>query len=243
VSNGSADLEAILPEASRATAPVRGRVVRPWRNAEPRWDATYHAGLPAGVHEILERKGQKLLRVGDVATLSTERVDPRRLGRESFAYIEIGDVDADGCAVRAKEIRCRDAPTRARKLVRAGDVLFSTVRPERRAVGIVPPDLDAAVCSTGFAVLRPKGINSLVLAALLRSGFANAQVMRNNTGIAYPAIDESCLLSVVLPANREDLGGVEEKARALQLLRARAAVIENDLANAIDAAIMRWSRE
>ncbi len=58
--------------------------------------------------------------------------------------------------ITAKSIPCDEAPSRARKLVAAGDVLISTVRPERKAIGVVPADLDGAVCSTGIAVLRPK---------------------------------------------------------------------------------------
>jgi type I restriction enzyme S subunit len=82
----------------------------------------------------------------------------------------------------------------------------STVRPERKAVGVVLADNDGAVCTTGFAVLRPKNISPLLLAALLRSDFVTEQLMRNNIGIAYPAIDEKCLLDVVLPI---DEGGAQ----------------------------------
>ena len=103
---------------------------------------------------MAEHQGN-LLRLSDVADVVNDRCDPRRLGDDSFRYIEISDVVARDCTVFAKEVATSDAPSRARKLVRAGDVLLSMVRPDRKTVGAVPSHLDGAVCSTGLAVIRP----------------------------------------------------------------------------------------
>jgi type I restriction enzyme, S subunit len=94
--------------------------------------------------------------------------------------------------------------------VRAGDVLVSTVRPERRTIGYVRGEDHDAVCTTGFAVLTPQKIHPVVLAHALRSTFVTGQLLRNNVGIAYPAIDESCLPDVVLPFTAEQIAALED---------------------------------
>jgi type I restriction enzyme, S subunit len=53
------------------------------------------------------------------------------------------------------EIPGADSPSRARKEIRAGDILISTVRPNLNAVAMVSPELDGQIASTGFCVLRP----------------------------------------------------------------------------------------
>jgi len=187
-----------------------------------RWDAAHHASLPLPVQRRLEAGLEDDVKVGDIAFVSADRVDPRRLPTPSFEYIEISDVDGRTMHAASKPVDREDAPSRARKRVRAGDVLVSTVRPERRAIAVVRADQDGAIATTGFAVLRPTGIHPLVLAKLLQSDFVTAQLLRNNVGIAYPAIDESCLASVLLPISKADLARLD--ADADRLLDAEAAL-------------------
>lgn len=188
----------------------------------PRWDAGFHASLPLPIQRRIDAALDDDVRLGDIAFISTERVDPRRSAEPTFSYIEISSVDASSLHATAKRVSREDAPSRARKRVRAGDVLVSTVRPERRAVAVVRADEDGAVATTGFAVLTPTGIHPLVLAKLLQSDFVTAQLMRNNVGIAYPAIDESCLPSILLPIFKKDLSSLD--AEADRLLAAEAAL-------------------
>lgn len=184
---------------------------------EERWDATFHAGLPLYIRERIEKDKAHNILVKHVAVLSDERLNPRHKKIDKFRYIEIADIDPATFWVRSKNISAVEAPSRARKLVHAGDILFSTVRPERRAIGVVPNHLDQAICSTGFAVLRPQNINPYLLAALLRTDFVNYQVLRNNVGIAYPAIYENCLLDIVLPIYKKQIINLELDASSFQL--------------------------
>jgi hypothetical protein len=117
--------------------------------------------------------------------------------------------------VYANCVEITATPSRARKLVKAGDVLVSTVRPERGIVGIVGPHQDGSICTTGLAVLRPTGIDSLTLALLLKTEFVIAQLLRNNVGIAYPAINESCLLDVLLPIRSTDIQRLATQAKQI----------------------------
>jgi hypothetical protein len=180
-----------------------------------RWDPAFHVGLPKNIAAVIDGPKTALVKVSDVATLIDERIDPRRQASHEFDYVEISDVDTRTGLVGHKRILAADAPSRARKLIRTGDVLVSTVRPERGAVGLAPLRLDHAVCSTGFAVLRCWGIHPLALVWLLKTELVRRQMIRNNIGIAYPAISEESCLDLVLPVTREDIAGLTIAAQSL----------------------------
>lgn len=212
---GEGDLPRILEEI---TSPTNKAVFVKWlENAEAldRWDAQHHASLSTEVENRLVRKSHSDLCVSDVAELVDERADPRRWGTELFNYIEISDIDLQTCVIYSNAVKAAATPSRARRLVRAGDVLVSTVRPERGTVGVVSAHQDGSICTTGLAVLRPKQIDPLTLAFLLKTEFVIAQLMRNNVGIAYPAINESCLLNVLLPVSKQDLPKLEKQAKEI----------------------------
>lgn len=205
-----------------------------------RWDAAFHASLPGGFQERIAGDAGAGLSLRTVAELVGDRADPRRWGTGTFRYIEISGVDLETCMVREKVIACAEAPSRARKRVRAGDVLVSTVRPERKAVGVVRADQDGCVCTTGFAVLRPSRIDSLTLAHLLKTDFVTAQLLRNMAGIAYPAIDEACLPDVLLPITMDALPAF--RADAEDTLRREQEVTAARKAHAarLEATVVAW---
>lgn len=177
-----------------------------------RWDATYHATLPLEFQALIDET-QGLLTVREIADISTRRSDPRKFTSPHFRYIEISDVDGETLSVSSKQVESAKAPSRARQVVSAGDILISTVRPERKAIGVVPESLEGAICSTGFVVLRTKSRDPYAIAGLLRTDFFTLQLLRNNVGIAYPTFEPSCLPDLWIPANNEQLITLEESAQ------------------------------
>ncbi|HXP79977.1 MAG TPA: N-6 DNA methylase [Verrucomicrobiae bacterium] len=214
VRSSRTDLPTLLAEYRREMPENLGGRRRLPNEAE-RWDPAYHVGLPENIAAVLDRPEMTLLKVSDVAKLIDERIDPRQRSSGEFNYVEISDVDTRTGLVGHKQLLAADAPSRARKLIRAGDVLVSTVRPERGGVGITPPGLDCAVCSTGFAVIRCFGIHPLALVWLLKTEVVREQMIRNNSGIAYPAISEQTILKLVLPARRESIASLSAAAEGL----------------------------
>ena len=239
VRSGKNELDEILPQAiARQEGPLTRLVTITSKDA--RWDATFHAGLPASVSRRLIANATASVRVRDVAKLANDRVNPTRMGSEqTFRYIEIADVDAFSCTVRAKTVLCSEAPSRARKVVHKGDILVSTVRPERRAVAVVHGELDGAVCSTGFAVLRTT-LAPLVLARLLQSDFVNAQMVRDNSGIAYPAIEEDTLLDLVLPISIADATALAKVADVAIRAREEAERHAQTFGDALSRVVSCW---
>lgn len=132
---------------------------------------------------------------------------------DSFLYYEIGGLNVSNGTIVPVETLTSEAPSRATTAVKHGDVLVSTVRPNRKNVGFVIEDAQdiPMVATSGFSVIR---FESLVDAAFyhawLRTDDATSQLMRWNSGSAYPAIDEDVPLQIFVPefdaSLRERLG-------------------------------------
>ena len=157
VFSGEGDLPRILEERTKQTQKNGyGRFVKAVEKKE-RWDANYHATLPPEIEAILVNRSNSHVFLSDVSELSTERSDPRRWGNSTFLYIEISDVNAETCKATGKQLKCSEAPSRARKVVHAGDILFSTVRPERRTVARVTEEQGRSNLHDGICSSSAKG--------------------------------------------------------------------------------------
>jgi type I restriction enzyme S subunit len=216
----AADIATLYQGCPHDAEPSLSTVVGPAEVDGSRLDAWYHQRHFITLTDWL-RRNPAFVELGKVAKLSADRWSPRGHGQSSFRYIEISNVDPSTGHVSHSEVPVESAPSRARKLVRRFDVLASTVRPNRGAVGLVPESLDGAVATTGFAVVRPASkTDAFFLLAVLRHPASTAQLMRCNTGSAYPAIEESVLPQIWIPGakpeTRKSLGGRELKRTTLQ---------------------------
>lgn len=110
-------------------------------------------------------------------------------------YVDIGDVDSSGNVNERVRYQFADAPTRARRLVRDGDVIISTVRTYLQAIAAIEAPPANLVVSTGFAVVRPRPEildAGFCKYALREPGFL-AEVVMRSVGVGYPAINPSDL--------------------------------------------------
>ena len=100
--------------------------------------------------------------LGSIAQFATETWNQRDFFEESFPYIEIGAVDTlTGKIINIENVPKKEAPSRAKKIVRQGDIIVSTTRPNRGAISYLT-DIDGyCIASTGFAVIRDININDI----------------------------------------------------------------------------------
>jgi hypothetical protein len=91
-----------------------------------------------------------------------------------FLYIDISSVAEGRLTLPRQRVALKDAPSRARRIVRNDDVVMSTVRPNLKAFARCALPSELCVASTGFAVLRPRGSNDsrFVLNAILSESVA-----------------------------------------------------------------------
>lgn len=158
----------------------------------------------------------------------TEIRDPTKTPADEFFYVDIASIDNETkTIIGAKEITGVYAPTRARKVIRDGDVIVSTVRPNLNAVALVSETFDNQICSTGFSVLRPaRDILSRYLFAFVRSRYFVDALVRKTTGASYPAITDAEVRAVLVPvpplAEQQRIARLVDDSDELRKLRARA---------------------
>ncbi|WP_086982436.1 restriction endonuclease subunit S [Vibrio aphrogenes] len=112
-------------------------------------------------------------------------------------YIDISSVDLIK-GIQAFEITTfEQAPSRARRLVKNGDTIVSTVRTYLKAIAPIKDVSDNTIVSTGFAVIRPReDIDAGYLSYFLQNQNFVELVVANSVGVSYPAINASDLVCI-----------------------------------------------
>ena len=117
-----------------------------------------------------------------------------------FRYLDIATVGRGVLVAKPQRLTFENAPSRARRLVRAGDCILSTVRTYLRAVWPVEHPTDDLVVSTGFAVLTPgPDMDPRFLGWLAQSDVVVDEVVARSVGVSYPAINASDVGEVRVP--------------------------------------------
>jgi type I restriction enzyme S subunit len=148
-------------------------------------------------------------------TVRTSQRDPRKQPDKVFRYVDVSSVDNTLFKVRGDtSLRGSEAPSRARKDIRANDVLFATVRPTLKRVALIPAELDGEIASTGYCVLRPnpdKVEPAFLYSCVLTDSFIRA-MGKLERGANYPAVRDSDVFAANIPipplAEQRKIAGV-----------------------------------
>lgn len=158
-------------------------------------------------------------------TQSVSTWNPAGHPADEFDYIDLSAVDNIAKQiVSPTTVMGAAAPSRARQLVAAGDVLVSTVRPNLNAVAVVPDQLDNATASTGFTVLRPGNkLDGRYLFHWVRSPRFITDMVRKATGASYPAVSDRIVKESTIPVQPVDeqrrIAAILDQADALRTKR------------------------
>jgi type I restriction enzyme S subunit len=129
-----------------------------------------------------------------------ERVLPETADVDlTFQYVDIGSVEAGRLVRQPQRMRFGTAPSRARRILRKGDTIVSTVRTYLKAVWFVSDDVQDWIASTGFAVFTPRvDTEPKYVSHFLQSNAFTDCVVMESVGIAYPAIAYERLASIAV---------------------------------------------
>jgi type I restriction enzyme S subunit len=160
------------------------------------------------------------------------RLNARTLGQKTrpdfeFRYVDIGSVQTGRLVKEPERIRFEAAPSRARRVLRRGDTIISTVRTYLKAIWYVGEVADDLIASTGFAVLTPgSGVEPEYLGYVIQSSPFVNRVTANSIGIAYPAIAETVLgrFPVALPPT------VDEQQAIVARIKTESAPLDDAIA-------------
>lgn len=136
---------------------------------------------------------------------------------DGFCYIDVGTLDNVHHRLAAKEnhVTAKDAPSRARKIIKNEDVLYSTVRPYLHNICIVDKEFSKTpIASTAFCVMHARKevlLHKFLFYWLLTSEFDKYSNGDPSKGALYPAIGEKDLLNGVIP-----VPSLEEQAQIVE---------------------------
>jgi len=153
-------------------------------------------------YEMFFNKGFEEVKI-EKGILKTENKNPEKdFPDKYFYYIDIASVDNNSKKIiETKNILGKEAPSRAKQLVKYNDLLISTVRPNLNAVTLVPRDLDNQICSTGFCIIRADNktfIPEYLFFISKTDSFVNSLIMKCR-GANYPAVSDRDIRSLKIP--------------------------------------------
>jgi type I restriction enzyme S subunit len=187
------------------------------KDFKPKYEKTYSANLsdafsahridaeyfqPA-YEEVIEKI--KNYKNGFVLLLkSVENVkpdfDPTKYSDKIFSYVELADIDsAIGVVHSVNEVRGEEAPSRARRLLKAGDVIVSSVEGSLERVALIDKEHDACLASTGFFQFRPLDILPEVLLILSKTIVLQSQLKKRCSGTILTAVSKESLRDIIIP--------------------------------------------
>jgi len=150
-----------------------------------------------------------------------------------FDYIDISSVGFGFLKKHLEHYTFAEAPSRARRIVRTGDTIISTVRTYLRSMIYISEDLKDCIVSTGFSVLRPKKFvyPQVLNYALSCNCFIN-EVIKKSIGVSYPAINDNALLQIKisLPSSIEEQKSiVQHLEQDLSMVDKLIDVLQNEI--------------
>jgi type I restriction enzyme S subunit len=165
-------------------------------------------------------------------TRRVKNLDPKKLGRNSFTYIDIASIDRELKRIVSPQIlSAAEAPSRARQQVEAGDILVSTVRPNLNAVARVGEEYNGEIASTGFCVIRPDPVklDSAYASYFVQTKDFVSRLTRIATGASYPAVTDDDVFETEIPllslAEQRRIAALLARADRLRRLRRYALEI------------------
>ena len=136
----------------------------------------------------------RCVKIKNVVSCNDEVLSENTDKDRQIEYVEISDVTYEKGITGSSKFLFKDAPSRARRITQKGDVIISTVRTYLKAIARIV-DTNPIV-STGFAVIRPLGVDpSFLFYAISSNGFLN-EVQKYSTGVSYPAITSQELINL-----------------------------------------------
>ena len=135
-----------------------------------------------------------LNRIKEISEINKSTLSEKTPANYEFEYVDIGSVTYGIKGFVTERMTFDAAPSRAKRIVKKGDTLISTVRTYLKAIAFIDEDFSDLIASTGFAVISPrKQIFHKYCSYLLTSEFIIDKICALSTGISYPATNATAI--------------------------------------------------
>jgi len=143
-------------------------------------------------------QGWELVRIRDICHDWGQKIPDSR-----FTYIDVGSIDnrTGRISGSVQVLDAINAPSRARKIVRSGTVIYSTVRPYLLNIAIIDKEyVPEPIASTAFAIIHSfYGVLNKFVYFFLKTPFFISYVESTMKGVAYPAINDNSFFKGIMP--------------------------------------------
>ncbi len=184
---------AILDQAFADIEKARANAEKNLKNARELFDSY--------LNQVFSQRGEGWVEkpLGDVIC-KTHTKDPRKNPELKFLYVDVSSVSNTTLEItEATELLGKDAPSRARRVISEGNVIFATVRPTLKRIAIVPNRLDGEICSTGYFVFETSDeLNNRYLYYFLQSYCFMGEMEKLQSGASYPAVNDSQVKQTII---------------------------------------------
>lgn len=165
-----------------------------------RLDAEYYQ--PEYLRLIKNLEALNAASIKDVTLISKRKFKPKN--DNYFEYIDIASIDLLTGEYDKTKFLGQNAPDRAQWLVQKGDVIISTVRPNRSAISLITEDNKNLICSSGFAVLEAKNVEPEYLFIYLKTKPITNLLDRSTMATMYPAVTAEDILNLKIYLGDQD---------------------------------------
>jgi len=135
---------------------------------------------------IVKNEKLKKIQLKDVAVVNQSTLKSHS-NINKILYVDISSVST-GSIDGKTEYDLKDAPGRAKRIVKHEDIIWSCVRPNRKSFSLVWRPEENLIASTGFAVITAQKIPSTFLYQLITENEFVGYLENNAKGAAYPAV-------------------------------------------------------
>ena len=141
--------------------------------------------------------------LGDLVNIKDRNFNPK--DDVVYKYIELANIASNGEITGSTEEVGKELPTRARRIVSAGDVIVSSIEGSLSSVALITEEFNKALCSTGFYVINSKFYNSETLFCLTKSLVGQMQLKKGCNGTILTAINKDEFSKIILPKIPEQI--------------------------------------
>lgn len=163
---------------------------------------------------------------------------------EYYEYIELSNIKSHGEIENVETNLGKELPKRARRKVKAGDVIIPSVEGSLSSVALITSKYNKAICSNGFYVISSDTINPESLLVLMKSFVCQEQLKRGCSGTILTAINKNELDKIIIPKISNDLQlEIKEKIGNMYDCREKSKKLLNVAIEGIEIAITKNEEE
>lgn len=141
--------------------------------------------------------------LSNVCTLKDTNLIPE--DSKDYKYIELADVGKSGEITSCTNAKGVELPSRARRLVKTGDVIISSIEGSLNSCALITEDFNDALCSTGFFIIKSDLINSETLLVLFKTELMQNILKQNCSGTILTAINKTEVQNIPIPFIDKDI--------------------------------------